>query len=780
MKISDMSIRRFTFILAGVFFVSFSLLSFELVLTRILSVLFSYHFVFLAISLALLGIGVGGICVYFLRSRPQTKSRLFLSPVFFTVLFSLFIPLSAYLLLLVNSSGKLHSHILLISLILLIPFIFGGMILAEIFYRYPSISGWIYGMDLAGASAAALVIFVVLNTMGGLKSIFFLSLLAAAAALLLAGGISGEKRSAAFISSAVFLIMAFLLWGNFKGFLSVEMPVGVNPEKEIHQALYGLSYNGKIVETRWSAFGRTDLIEFEGFEDQMLIFLDGTAGSPMYRFSGNIQNPGPVLNDLKSSFSGYFPFLYLKKNERENALIIGPGGGRDILLALMGGVEKITAVEVNPDLVKLVRKYSWYNGGIYNGFKNISVEIAEGRNFLKRRQELYDIIMLSLPITASSRSLEGYALTENYLFTTDSIKDYFFHLSKEGSLIVVCHGDVEISRMFTISITALGDLGFSVMDAMKRIYMIGTERYPTFVLKRTPLDQGSVTSMVEHLREIGIDPGASYFPFIEIPEMRRSVLRALGNGTIDLKEFQKKIREQGFDISPVSDNNPFFYKFEPGLPESILQVFWVSFILAALVFILPIIIAKKKASGKYLALFSLLGLGFMLVEISLIQKFILYLGRPSLSLAVILFSLLIGAGFGSLSSARIPDSRLNKSLVYAALSVFTVCMIYSIFIPFIFNNTLGAGLSVRLLVTSFLLILLGFFMGFPFPMGIRILKELHLEYLVPWMWSINGALSVLGSVLTIMIGIKFGFTQALLAGGLCYLFIMVLFVKREP
>ncbi|NIU12325.1 MAG: hypothetical protein GWN81_26585, partial [Phycisphaerae bacterium] len=176
------------------------------------------------------------------------------------------------------------------------------------------------------------------------------------------------------------LIISSLLGANLTSFRPVDIPVGKSPTKEIYNALNAPSIKGQIIETRWSAFGRTDLVNFRNYPEQMDIYIDGTSGTPMYRFSGDINKPDPAIDNLKTDFPGYLALAFLKTEERDNALIIGPGGGRDILLALMGGVGKISAVEVNKELVDIVREYAWYNGGIYTDLDNVSVYVDEGRN----------------------------------------------------------------------------------------------------------------------------------------------------------------------------------------------------------------------------------------------------------------------------------------------------------------------------------------------------------------------------------------------------------------
>ncbi len=410
--------RMLWVLLAGVFLISFSLLAFEITLTRILSVVLSYHYVFLVVSLALLGLGTGGIFVYLFRQQRSGRHGRLGSLGIFPSLFSLSIPFSVILITRIAYLENIQDNILLYGLVLFTPFFLVGVFLAEVFRRFPALSSRIYGADLIGAAAGSLGVILILNSLGGINSSFLLALVASMAALLIAISAARINIKGIMLPAASFMIVLGLLVVNLISSYLTDVPVGTNPDKEIHRDL-SLSL-GEIVETRWSAFGRTDLVAFSNDPEVMGIYIDGSAGTNMYRFNGDFDNPDPRIDSLKTDFPGYLPFLFLQEEERNNALIIGSGGGRDILLALMGGVGEVTAVEVNRELVDIAREYAWYNGGIYTDLDNVTVIVDEGRNFLKRQKEKYDIIMLTLPITKTGRGLEGYALTENCRFTTDS------------------------------------------------------------------------------------------------------------------------------------------------------------------------------------------------------------------------------------------------------------------------------------------------------------------------------------------------------------------------
>jgi len=785
--------RTLWFLLAGIFLMSFSLLAFEIALTRILSVMLSYHYVFIVISLALLGLGAGGIFIHLFRRRIPHGSGRFGSLALFASLFSLSIPLSVIVMTRIATSS-----ILLYCLLLFIPFFFAGALLAEVFRMLPTFSSWIYGMDLVGAAAGSLGVVLTLNVLRDINTIFLLALTASIAALLIATMVRGKNAKGVIISTLSFVIVLGLLGSSLFGSRLADIPVGTNQAKEIHQALNEPSLQGEIFETRWSAFGRTDLVAYRNDPEEMAIYIDGTAGTPMYRFNGDSDNLDSRVQSLKTSFPGYLPFLHLPEEEKNNALIIGPGGGRDILLALLGGVGKITAVEVNRELVDIVREYAPYNGGIYTDFENVTVIVDEGRNFLKRQKEKYDIIMLSLPVTNTSRSLEGYALTENFLFTTDSINDYTEHLTDEGRLIVVSHDMVETLRLLSISLAALGQRGVDSAAAMEQIYIIGSDSYPVFVLKKTPFESAEIALIHQSIHQLGYDPLSSYLPgngqgstnyhveeghFNELSTLNLS-LRGIGRGEISFSDLERALEEESIDVSPVTDDSPFFYKFEKGIPQAVSLVLWASVIMLSLVIVAPLIYWKKRAYYReahlrnrrglnkdplrFVVFFTMLGIGFMLVEISAIQRFILFLGQPVLSLAVLLFSLLVGAGIGSMYSGRFASGKILKVIAIISMSIVALLLVYAFSLPLILKQLLGLELAIRLLATVALLAPLGFLMGFPFPLGLRLLKEVRMENYIPWMWGINGISSVLGSAMTIIVAISFGFTEALLLGAACY------------
>jgi hypothetical protein len=776
-------------LLGGVFLVSFSLIAFEIALSRLLSVLLSYHYVFAVLAIALLGLGGGGIFLHLFRGKRGGEKKSAGDFSCWAAIFALTVSLSVILGLGIGASFRALDHIFFYGPLFLVPFFFVGILLAHVYREFPADSAEIYGFDLVGAACGSFGCLLLLDLLGVVSTVFLLGFISAAAALLLAGMQPPGKKKW-IIPGFGFVMLALVFGAERGGFYQPGVPIGKNTAKEIHDVLYGPSIRGEIVETRWSAFGRTDLVKLLDYPEQMDIYLDGTAGSPMYRFTGDAGNPGPVIEGLKTTFPGYFPFLSLHEGQKNNALIIGPGGGRDVLLALMGGVKNITAVEVNQDLVDMVRRHSLFNGGIYRDLKNVRVVVEEGRHFLKRHKGNYDLIMLSLPVTNTSRSLEGFALTENFLFTTDAIADYWDHLSEEGRLLVVAHDDIEALRLLSLSLAVFKAKGVDEMQAMRHIYMTGSEDYLVFVLTKKPLEHRETAFLYQAMRPLGYNPGISFFPGVRAP--LNPALAALERGEKTAAELRTLVKGKGYDIDPVSDNNPFFYKFEKGLPTSVSLVLWVSAMLLLLVAGAPLLMQRNHPRSppgnwpsrrgplvRVVLLFIVLGVGFMLIEISLMQRFSLFLGSPVLSMAVLLSSLLAGAGMGGLWSKRLMTSaQTTRGIARASLWVAAIVLGYAVVLPLFLDQLLGLSFALRVGIAASLLLPLGFCMGIPFPSGIRLLQAIHMESLIPWMWGVNGLGSVLGSTLTIAVAIRFGFTEAMISGAALYLVVFVLF--RNP
>ena len=764
--------------LPAVFLLGLTGLAFEVALTRVFSVMLTYHFVFAIVSAAMLGLGLGGL-LFKRFGGDAPESAVFLGALVFSL--SLVGSVVLILTLPIAGSQELAGARFWVYLILAVaPFCAAGLALSGLFQRFPGRSSYLYGADLIGAAAGALAIVPAMDRLGAVNVIFVLAALAALAAVLL----GFPRRAHCFAALGVAVLFGAFTAGLIVSGRTLQVPIVNDPNKEMAVIMANPSIGAWVIESRWSSFGRTDLVGSPAFPESMLIFVDGAAGSPMYDFNKIVADP-QNRKIFESQTEAYFPLSYLPPEQKRSALILGPGGGRDVVAALLAGVKDITAVEVNPDVVKIVRNYADFSGGIYSGRPGVKTVVAEGRNYVRTSRQNFDVIMAAIPVTKSSRSVEGYALTENGLFTTEALEDYLKHLNESGRLVIVSHSRAEIYKLVATTLEAFGRQGVSEPEAMKHLYVVGSEMMPALVVQKQPLTIAEANVVSRKLHELGYDKQAFFVPWIEqqtgpmgAPPLD-GPLFSISRGSLSVS---KLVAESALDLAPPTDDRPFFYKFERGLPSPF-RTFAV--LLAASVAGLAILLLlptrRTAAPTKFipalrafprikvhLGLFYALGIGYMLVEIALFQKLTLYLGQPQRALTVLLFSLLVGSGIGSLLTS-LPWFHKRTTGPAAALGVAVVI----VSLTFLLQKVFATGIDPRL-AAVLVTLPLGILMGCPFPIAVRRLAADGFEAQVSVMWGVNGVASVLGSAQAMMLGITWGFSSALFAGAAVYVGVGVL------
>ncbi|NOZ60184.1 MAG: hypothetical protein GXO74_00735 [Calditrichaeota bacterium] len=783
--------QKSLFISLTVFFLSFSVLILEISLTRIFSVILAYHYVFMVISLALFGLGVGGLVIHYWQRKFSSEKRETWLPAGIATGYALLAAASVVAIIQLPVVG----NILVYFFIALLPFIFAGAFFAKIFRDWSHVASKIYFADLIGAALGSLAFLFFINHIGGVNTALLASGLGVIAALIIT--FSGSSRTTLkLIFTGILAVPAVILLLNLTAQISIRVPVSRNLNKDLYRVMQTPGTDMKIIDSRWSSFGRTDLLQDKDDPMSMSIFIDGAAGTPMYRFNGDISDTTNQALLYLNYYSGYFPLLFLRQDQKDNAVAIGAGGGRDVLLLLKAGIKQITAVEVNRNAVAIVKDYANFNGGLYSNYPGVNVITEEGRYFLKRSREKYDIIFLSLPISKTGSSLNSFALNENTLFTTGSILDYYDHLTPEGQLVVVAHHMPEIYKLVFTSIKALQERGLNTQQTMKHIMTAGPQMMPVFVLKKREFTKeesnvihpaihafrfSNETMFLPHIQQVILRPSDNIRGLQEIA-MMNNVLVAMAEGRI---EFEQVLNSAPIDLRPPTDDRPFFYKTELGLPPPLGFLFWLSLGILGIIFFVPFqgikkdLFDKQKNGIRFALLFLLLGIGFMMIELALFQRFTIYLGQPAMTLSVLLFSLLLGTALGSLFSGLFKNVSGGKLIMISAFVIVGLIIAYLLLLPILTEKMLNLNLAARLLVTMLLILVPGFFMGFPFPTGIRLLKENKLQDIIPWMWGLNGATAVVGAVLSIMIAIAVGYNWVLIIGGIAYFVIGALFLPKK-
>jgi len=762
--------------------VSAVVICFEIISTRISSLIFVQNYAFIILSLAILGLGSGGIYSFY-KIKPEEESAKS------SKIFGLFIFLSGISLIffIVLEVFLSITNPYVYFFFLFIPFFFAGIVYAEFFRNYANAGFKIYASDLIGAALGSILSIYIFNLFNAANTVLFLALVL----FILSVSYSNVKKKKQTLLYLALFCLTILLAVLGKKDLLGKIPIGHFSEKDIYYTYDNPEIKPNIVESRWSINGRSDLVEYDNQSTVKDLFIDGAAGSQMFRFNGNIANHDKLLNNFLFHYSTAIPILFLTKEEKKNMLVIGPGGGKEILTGVLSEVQNITGVEVNPDFVDIVKEYSNYNGGIYTNFPNVNIKVAEGRHFIKSSDKLYNIIVLALPSTKQLQNIDGLASNENFLLTVEAIRDYLKILAQNGQLIFTVHNRWELVRLIVTTLYAFNENGITNSDALNHFIILGNEYAPTIVIKKSAYTVDEIKTIAQVVKSLPSDlPQVTYFPYLNNPvnnAIENVLLDGLKEGRSSLKEI---IAKNSSDISPVRDDSPFFYKVNKGVPDDYKNLLIAIFVIAVLSVIVPFMRIKSKSKSKRnrkdkdkdkekekvllpLFVFIDIGIGFMILEISLFQKFILYLGSPTIALSILLGSLLVGMGVGSFFGGKIYSHNVIKRLKSISGLIVIVGILLYIIYPVILNELLTYGLPLRAIVCFILLLPFGFLLGIPFPTGIQILKQNNLVKYIPWMYGVNGIMAVLGSVIAVILSMIWGFTQSFFAGLSMYLIIFI-------
>ncbi len=751
-------------------------LVFEVALTRAFSVLLRYHFVFLAISLAVCGLGVGGLVDFLWLRRRKTDDSVILSLLAAASSVS-FVGAVALLF-----SGVMAPHLtslVLVGGICIVPFICVGAFLSHAFACWSHQGGRMYFYDLTGAALGSCAVIIALQLLGATGVPFLCAALAALAAVAVTG------RAGLRVLGGALTVGSLVAVGLSFTRPLIELP-RVPPEagdaaKPLFKELGDPEIEAKIVYTDWNAFARTDVVAYarpdgEYVEtDDLFVYTDGEVPTNLIHFEGDLDE---VVSDYRR-FIGFFPFL---AGRPDSVLLIGPGAGLDVLLALAVGAEDIEGAELNPSMLPIVRRYRDFSGPVYD-YENVNVAVAEGRSYVRRTQKKYDLIYMALTKSATTAS-SSLALVESYVHTIEGFEDYLSHLTDDGQVAIVCQHPLVQARLVLTGLAALQREGLSREEALqhvamvsvpRRMYALGPYRH-LVMISRSPLSPERSADLTRRAIALGMEP--AYMPgAYEVPPYGW-LGRTASTGEF-VESFNRWWGPGEVDVSPVTDDRPFVIDFHPGIPSQMSNFVWAVTLVVVLFSAGAIIGLARSGAGRAgpltaaVVYFALLGAGFMLVEVCLAQKLILYLGYPALTLSVILFSVLLGSGAGSLFSQSWPESAMLRRSGFAALSVCGAVIALVLVLPWLLSATLGWSIGLRAAITMALLFPLGFGMGIPFPTGLREVGRWTGD-IVPWAWGVNGVVSVLGSVAAMLGGKLWGFQTVLLGGAAVYAIVFAL------
>ena len=485
------------------------------------------------------------------------------------------------------------------------------------------------------------------------------------------------------------------------------------------------------------------------------------------------------------------PALPYRVRPAAKALIIGPGGGWDVARAWASGSRDIAGVEINPIIARSVmqEKFAEMSHNLYRR-PGVRVIVEDGRSFVRRSTDRFQVVQATLVDTWAATAAGAFALSENNLYTTDAFRDYLAHLTGDGILAITRWGlepPRESLRLVSLGIEALNQIGEN--EAWRHVIVgrqgsvQGWGAQDTVLISRKPFSQGDIDQARQAIDDGGLQ--AVYYPGLEIQNQFHDLLRSPNPDQYE--------RGYTFDITPVTDNRPFFfytvqprdlwdflkkaardtadYKINKAVPL-LFRLMAISIAATVVIMVAPPLVLgtrlpQQRGVRGFLLYFLFIGTGYILIEVGLIQKFVLFLGHPTYALAVVVFSMLVSSGLGSNFSRRLlgkDEGRLIKTLGCVALLTALLALVLSSLL----TAMVWLPIELKMAMTVALIAPVGFAMGMPFPTGLKRLEEWHAPS-VRWAWSLNAASSVMGSVGALVCAIYLGLVQTLIIGGLFYL-----------
>ena len=788
--------------LLGVFLVSGSVLTVQLLLSRIYSVTTWYHLSFLVISIAMFGMTLGAVRVYRGDAAEQRASLPSLAARG-CFKFGVLLPFAAFISVFVPI---MHSEVYvtavllpMVALIASLPFYFGGVVISLCLTRSPFKVSEIYGYDLLGAAIGCLVALVLMESIDTPSALIIAAVGPLFAGLCFLRSAALPQRGGQGLDRKLLGggIVLFLLVGSVNIFLEKPLiyprfPKGV----AVPHAALDLD--------RWNSISRITLSNEQRDKapfswgvsskrpksmraTERFMVIDGDAGTPQTRFDGTSFGDLDFLAYDLTSLAYRLPGL-------ERAAVIGVGGGRDVLTAKYFGVESVVALDVNAIQIDLLRNDPYYR--TYTGFdklENVELIHSEARSWFARNRGSFDIIQMSLVDTWASTGAGAFALSENGLYTIEGWRVFMDDLADGGVFTVsrwMSRGEpAETGRILSLAVGTLLERGAS--DPSAHIFLAATKReaanISTLVVSKDPLTDAQVDALRTTVQELDFD-------IIVTPGENPSdqLLRAISHAG-SRAELDEVTRNSYLKLFPPTDKQPFFFNQAPlgdpvalyNLAQSeryhvfsgqaraslnLLFIILFSAVMVVLVILLPLRQSLRAIdAGTILggtAYFFLIGLGFMMLEISMLQTMGLFLGHPSLSLAVVLFSLILSTGIGSLLSGRLPLDGRGRMILWVALTV-GYFLAMGLTIHRIFFDLTELTLVLRALACLAFTIPGGILLGFGFPTGMTLCDRRN-SRITPWLWGINGATGVLGSAVAIATNISYGLDKTMMLGALCY------------
>lgn len=775
------------------------------------------------ISLALLGYGLSGAFLAITQHWLLPRFRLaFLANLCLFAISSI----GCFLLtqrIPFNPEEMLWDHhqlawLFLAYIILCLPFFFAANAIALTMSCYRLSIARIYSFDLGGAGIGSLAVIGLLFIAKPLTALYILGILALFVSLLACWELQPEprpfsgwltSRSTHTLAAFGILVIAILTW-TYEG-LQLSPYKGLSQTLRITDSRVMAEYSSplgliSVVENPTIPFRHAPGLSLNAQQEppaQLGVFTDADGLTVITKFPQSLNKLAYL--DRMTSAAPY------QLSQPQQVLILGAGGGSDVLQALLHKVPEIEAVELNPQIIHLVRSdYAAYAGNIYS-LPNVQLHTADIRGFVAGSSKTYDLIQIALVDSFGAAGSGLYSLHENYLYTVEAIKTYLQGLNQDGFLA--------LSRWISIPPRDNLKLVATVIDALlstginnpaQHMLMIRSWQTSTLLVKHGSITQGEIEALKTFCSQNSFD--LVYYPGMGQHEANRynKLPQAdlfLGVRALLGEQRQSFVDQYKFNLQPATDDRPYYFNFfkwstvaeifslrhKGGLPllESgylvVIAILVQASLASLLLILLPLwlLLRQQESSqtkishARVIMYFSALGLAFLFIEIALMQKFILFLHHPLYSASVVLSSFLIFAGLGSAwSKQNTTTPSLTRSTGYAISGIVCLSLLYLLGLGALFAGLMSLPIGSKVIISILLIAPLAFCMGIPFPSALTRLGVIA-PHLIPWAWGINGCASVLSAVLASLLAIHAGFSIVIIIAGLLYLLAYLTFPRSQ-
>ncbi len=792
---------------AGLFVMTAATLMLQLIQTRILSVVAWYHLAFFVISMAMFGLTVGAVWVY-LRGARFSQATLSADLAKYSAAFAVATGFSVVTQMTLAPVPTLTVTTvwvwLELAVCLAVPFFLAGVVVSLALTRSPFPVGRVYGVDLAGAAVGCFGVIFLLNVTDGPSAVLWTATLGMISAMLFAH--SGIGAPAVARTFAERMLQRRGVW--IVALAAVAVLNGMDEGRAGIHPIFAKS-RVEVLEPapwyeRWNSFSRIAVSRpledvpgmwgaspnFRG-EDwrlpQSFMHIDGDAATYAYGIGGDVSRAGFLRYDITT--------LAYNMPDRHKAAIIGVGGGRDLISAKVFGVPDVTGVEINPTFVDLLFGDSGISRFVgLRDMAGVKVHVDEARSWMARSTDHFDVLQMSLIDTWAATGAGAFTLSENGLYTVEAWRIFLDRLTPRGVFTVSRwyspHDVGESGRLVSLAMGALIREG--VADPREHIYVAAVDHIVTLIVSRTPFTTEELTALD--------DASARYaFKVLARPgsEPESPVLRGI-LATHDMAGLVHNTGNYILDLTPPTDDRPFFFNQLPLTDAAAVAAMVIAgrtvgvgsgnilatstlvvlFVVALLLVVAAIYIPLKptvRDMGRRLvvggtAYFMLLGLGFMFVEIALLQRFSVFLGHPIYSLSIALFSLILFTGVGSMISDYVRIETRGFFGIWAGVTAAYLASL-NLWVPGMMLGFDSASLVVRGLLCIAIVLPAGLLMGFGFPTGMRLVGAVD-QRPTPWFWGINGASGVLASAMAVGCSLAYGIGVTLDVGAICYVLLV--------